>query len=395
MIESLATDIWRHLTQTARTDEELALEASRLLQMPASDVRTLAQLHFVLSDEVGSLLAQMPALVRRLSTTTVFEREQSAERVRGYIRWAETFSARAAAGLPHLYVTSPTRRAFDTPENELLVFALDAVARFGRMTGWERSTSAGAGETVRERVNQATRWGRARALTDIPIRPPTDTVVARVRASRRRRAYSSVLGAIDAYRELIARLNRDAIRSAIEEHALVTRRNAVLLELLAVFRTIGSLTELGWRGRESSLLRGGRIFSAARDGQRLELYYQQTPAELSRGSRYREIQRAHRFSRSGPLRPDLVVRLSSADGETRWIVFEVKGVKRAVAKSARAAILDLLAYRRAFEPALAGQSGAYGIGVAWGAELRPAADGEILLCSPDRLSEALAAALPD
>jgi hypothetical protein len=394
IIDSLKGDIWRHLTQAARTDEDLALEASRLLQMRTSDVLTLAQLHFVLSDEVGSLLAQMPALIRRLSTTTVLEREQSAERVRGYIRWTETFSARAAAGLPHLFVTSPTRRAFHTPENQLLVFALDAIARFGRRTGWERSASAGVGETVRDRVNQATRWRRIRALADIPVTPPASTTVSRVRASRRRRTYSSVLAAIHAYQELIARLNRQAIKSAIENHALVTRDDAVLLELLAVFRTMKALAGLGWKGQELPLIRGGRIFSGALGGRTLELYYQATPAGLKKGSLYGEIQRSHGFSSIGGLIPDLIVEVSSPAGGTRWILLEVKGVRRPVADSARAAILDLLAYRRAFDATLKQQVGTYGMGIAWGAALEPAPAGEILVCSPDTIGDALAQALP-
>lgn len=394
VIESLKEDVWRHLTQAARTDEDVALEASRLLQMPAGDVLTLARLHFVLSEEVGSLLAEMPALIRRLSTTTVLEREESAERVRGYIRWAETFSARAAAGLPHLYVTSPTRRAFHTPENQLLVFALDAIARFGCMTGWESSTSKGVGETVRDRVTQATRWRRTRALADIPVRLPAETVVARVRASRRRRTYSSVLAAVQVHRELIARLNRQAIKSAVENHALITRDDAVLLELLSVFRAMRALADLGWRGRESQLVHGGRIFSGVRGDSTLDLYYQRTPTALSKGSRYREIQRNHDFAGTGGMIPDLVAEVWSPSAGTRWIMLEVKGVKQSVAGLARSAIRDLLAYRRAFDPVLKEQAGTYGIGIAWGAALQPASLGEVLVCSPDTLADALAKALP-
>jgi hypothetical protein len=362
--------------------------------MPASDVLTLARVHFVLSKEVGALLDQMPALIRRLSTTTVFERERSAERVRGSIRWSETFSERAASGLPHLYVTGPTRRAFDTPENRLLVFALDAVARFGRMTGWERSTGAGAGDAVRDRVTQATRWRRSRALADIPAPHPADTAIARVRTSRRRRSYSPVLATIQAYRELIARLNREAIRSAVENHALVTRDDAVLLELLSVFRAMAALTELGWEGRESSLIGGGAIFSGERGGHTLDLYYQRTPTALSKGSRYGAIQRAHGFSNAGQLRPDLVAEMTAPSGETRWLLIEVKGVEGPAAGSARAAILDLLAYRQAFDPVLAEQAGIYGVGVAWGQAVQPGPPAEILVCSPDTLRDALAHALP-
>jgi len=88
--------------------------------------------------------------------------------------------------------------------------------------------------------------------------------------------------------------------------------------------------------------------------------------------------------------PDLVLRRKDADG-VRWLLVEVKmGTSRGVEESARAAVRDLLAYRRAFGPVLARQSGPYGLGVAWGAELTPSIGEEVVLCTPDTLSSALA-----
>jgi hypothetical protein len=127
IITELRREIWRHLTQAAQSEEDILLHAATLLQMSAADVRTLAQLQFVLSSEVERLLHGMPSLARRLTTTTAGDLETSTERILGPIRWSETFSARAASGLPNLFVTAPTRRVYDTPENQLLVFALDAL----------------------------------------------------------------------------------------------------------------------------------------------------------------------------------------------------------------------------------------------------------------------------
>ena len=72
------------------------------------------------------------------------------------------------------------------------------------------------------------------------------------------------------------------------------------------------------------------------------------------------------------------------------MLVEVKGVERSVVDSARAAINDLLAYRRAFEPVLGKQTEAYGIGIAWGADLEPKETAEIVLCTPDTIPGALA-----
>jgi hypothetical protein len=95
----------------------------------------------------------------------------------------------------------------------------------------------------------------------------------------------------------------------------------------------------------------------------------------------------------GGLIPDLVIEMRE-NGVSRWLLIEVKGgAKRSVGDSARAAILDLLAYRRAFAPVLDLQSKPYGLGYAWGEELKPFVDSEVTLCTPDTLAESLAVLL--
>ena len=390
VIAGLRDDVWRHLTQAANSEDEIALEASRLLRMSTADVRTLAQLHFVLSDEAARLLAQMPSLARRLSTTAQDDREVSAERVRGAIRWGETVSLRAATGMPNLFVTSPARRAFDTPENQLLAFSLAAIAQFGRLTGWQDSTSKGVGEIVRTRTTDATRWGQVRALSELKKTPPAPTTVARVRTGRKRQLYSSALSVHELYQEFISRLNRDSIRSAVENHALVTRDDPVLLELLTTFATIKALRDQGWEGKEVGLVGGGRVFRARRADEQLQLFYQHAPPPLKAGSLYRQIQRDHEFRGTGGLIPDLVLRIEGSHASVRWVLIEVKGVDRSVADSARHAVSDLLAYRRAFDPVLSEQPGPYGVGVAWGELVKPSTtQADVVLCSPDTIPAAL------
>jgi len=75
-------------------------------------------------------------------------------------------------------------------------------------------------------------------------------------------------------------------------------------------------------------------------------------------------------------------------GSVTWLVVEAKlRLTRSVEDSARAALFDLLGYRRAFEERLRSQHGPHGLGVAWGVELIPVLD-EIMLCSPDRIRDA-------
>ena len=87
-------------------------------------------------------------------------------------------------------------------------------------------------------------------------------------------------------------------------------------------------------------------------------------------------------------RPDIVLRRQSL-GTNQWLVIEVKGGRRGVERYAVAALQDLLAYRRSFEPAL-GQATRYGVGIAFGGDLEPHVDAEVALCTPDTLEKALA-----
>jgi hypothetical protein len=55
--------------------------------------------------------------------------------------------------------------------------------------------------------------------------------------------------------------------------------------------------------------------------------------------------------------------------DQQWLLIEGKGGERPGQHSARAALLDLLAYRRAYEPTVS-NSARYGVGVAFGAVAR-------------------------
>ena len=261
VVESIRADVWRYLSAAA-TREGLELEAAALLQMTVSTIRSLALIQFVLSDEVGDLLEGMPQLMRRLATTTVHEEERSTERVRGAIQWPLTISGRAATGLPHLYVTRPARRAYQTPENEVLVFSLDAIRSAGHRTGWHQSAARDVGVAIRQRVEHSERWLRNRMLNEIERRPVTGAKIARVRSGRSRRRYDAAVRVTMLHQELLRRLDRTAIRRAVEEHGLITRTDDVLLELLSAFEIERALRELGWRTSRPGLVSSGKL----RDG---------------------------------------------------------------------------------------------------------------------------------
>ena len=295
---------------------------------------------------------------------------------------------RSTSGLPHLYVTSPARRAYQTPENELLVFLLDAMVALGRGTGWQHSTSEGAGSFVRKRTAEAEHWRHSRMLAEVERREPSATKLARIANGRHRRRYQPVLDAYQVYRILVAQLDRQGIQRAVETHGLVTRDDPRLFELFCLFRILDALRELGWTLEKLRLFEGSLRLRGMRDGETLEFYYQNPPAELREGSIYRDVQQRHAL-RAGGLIPDFVIR-RAVGNRVSWLLLEAKGGDRGVAKLARAALQDLLAYRRAFDSVLSLSASPYGVGVAWGERLDSAPGGEVVLCTPDTLLGALA-----
>ena len=387
LISEIRSDVWRYLTPAASIEREL-LEAAALLRLRPRELRAVGRLQFLISDELGALLKQLPTLARRLATTTANEEEWSVERVRGSIQWGRTIGMRQATGLPHLYVTAPARRAYQTPENELLVLVLDAVLGLARQAGWHRSTSEGAVQLVSARVAEAERWLQMRALLEVERRPITPNKLARVRSGRHKTKYREVIAAYERFRLLADKLDRAAIRAAVETYGLVSRDDATLFELVCTFRVLAALSAQGWNLSRLGLFQGSLRIEGQRGSAKVEVSYQRTPRLLSTPSDYRSTQQAHGI-KPGGLRPDLVIR-TSGGGQTRWLIVEAKGgAKRRVVDSARAAAYDLFAYRTAFAEKLGAQSGVYGLGIAWGAGLEPSYSTGVSLCTPDTLASAL------
>lgn len=189
---------------------------------------------------------------------------------------------RAAAGAPNLFVTTPTRRAFNTPENQVLAFALFAIAEFGRRTGWHRGAATGPARDIHDRVAEATRWLQARQFVDVPKVPPASTTISRVRTGRARLRYRKALEVVELYQRYIARLDRDAIRDAVEHRALIASRDSVLLELHCAFDTIKTLRHLGWQAPTNGILWLPVIFRGHRNEAKVEVFYQATPGPSRR-----------------------------------------------------------------------------------------------------------------
>jgi hypothetical protein len=390
--------IWSYVSPASEVEDSGVLVAAALLNWPEPDALRLGELQFLLSPEVGQFLTTMPQLMRRLTTASTREEQWTAERLLGPIDWSRTLALRGTVGAQHLYVTAPAKRVYQTAENQLLVHVLDAVVSAARMSGWDQTlTREGPAKVVRNRLSKATKWQQSRMLSAVDRVPPTPRSVARIRSSRNRNRYTLVLSAYDRLVSLIEQVDRQAIRQAVEEAGLVTADEPTLFELLTLFHVIDALRACGWQMRPFYLFAGSvRTRGHQQDGRQIRLWYQSTPPELAsgpelaNGSLYRQVLASHRFPRRSEFRPDMVLQWTDQGHHARWLLVECKlSESMKVGRAARQALTDLLAYRRAFDAALRRAGSPYGLGVAWGEGLDPAADAEVVLCTPDTLAAAV------
>jgi hypothetical protein len=390
LVAEVRDKIWRYLTPAAKV-EQMMLEAAALLDLPLTAIVQLAELQYLVSDELGDALDSVPRLLRRFASTTVSEFETSPERVRGRIEWGQTLSYRAATGLKHVYVSAPARRAYDTPENQLLAFVLSETPRLARNVGWGMRDDTTVAGVISHRSAAARRWLSHRMISEVSPQRPTARGILRIRQGRRRQ-YQPVLKAYDLYVKLLGTSDRQYIRQVVEQRAIVACDPAQLFEILVAFGIIDVLERENWTHSPLHLVRGALTLTANRNQHQLQLFFQRLSKELLAISTYVDVQRRHGIHATA-LRPDLVLRFTSPQGSS-WLLVEVKGgSERGVAGSIRDALSDLLAYGRDYAQAVKEQPPSYGLGVAWGDGLEADLTGPLALCTQEQLPETFSALL--
>jgi hypothetical protein len=191
-------------------------------------VRALAGYLHATSPEVVALLVHMPMVLRSLGVATTNRPERCHGEIRGPVQWSETMSTRGAtAGASDLYICTTTARAYDTPENRILVAALrsivDAERAIERASGASRPGPSGPDLARHARRNSslAVRYLDHRALSGVQRQRPTPKAVARVRAGKRARTYLPALAVLERGVESLGPMVIDGLTDAhtLAEHA--------------------------------------------------------------------------------------------------------------------------------------------------------------------------------
>ena len=219
-----AERIWARLARPF--DPARAAEA--LLGRSHGSVQALAGYLHATSPEAVTLLFRMPVLLRSLGAATTNRPELCHGEIRGPVQWSETMSTRGAtSGASDLYVCTTTARAYDTPENRILVAALRSIVDAERAIERASDTSQpGPSEPdlarhARRNSSLAVRYLDHRALSGVQRRKPNPKAVARVRAGKRARTFLPALAVLERSAESLGPIVIDNLTDAHSraEHA--------------------------------------------------------------------------------------------------------------------------------------------------------------------------------
>jgi hypothetical protein len=167
-----------------------------VLGLSPNVVRQLTGAMLATCEEAEDLLARTPRTIRSLSIAMSNQPEECRGGLRGPVLWSETLSARSSSpGRHDVYVCAAPARAYDIPENRVLVAALVAVRDAGRSVDTISARSYDDTTLRRARYNgmRAIRFLEHRALANVARHRPSPRELRRARSGNRRSTYTPAL----------------------------------------------------------------------------------------------------------------------------------------------------------------------------------------------------------
>lgn len=323
-VEEVAMRAWQNVAAHSTEYSPLAILASlaEVSSLPTEQLEFLASAHFVMSEEVGTLINAAERIVKRLSQTTSLEEMEGRVPV-GYIDWPATALRRITGRSDRSqFVLRKTELHRDVPENRLLRYALAEVEHHARnvltsqpIEGWRRQV-----ETVRSKARELYNH---QLLRTIPSEHRRQGYLA-ARTSRTP-GYRDVARAIALSNGLFRAGDQSVLLELFRQHVLMPELEERAFELLVLFRLLDYLESVGAQRVAIRLIgRGvGPVFIYLLDGRLCEVYFQNPSRALANHSFYRKISESAGLGTPG-LRPDIVVRIAIDETEQRTVILEAK-----------------------------------------------------------------------
>lgn len=188
--------LWRQLIQPV----PIVDIAQALFGLPAPISRQLAGALLATSEEAETLLTSMPSILRGLSITTVQSAVRCQGEVRGPVLWSETMSARSGtAGSTDVYVCLTANRAYDTPQNRVLVAALEAIRKASNASDPVAKQAYNDDVLLRARVNgtEARHYLEHRTMKGVNRKRIDGRTINKTRAGTRNTNYEPALALLE------------------------------------------------------------------------------------------------------------------------------------------------------------------------------------------------------
>ncbi len=193
-------ELWRRRTRISPAIGS----AAALLGIDSLTLSDATAISLAASTEATALLDGMELRIRTLTTTVSTESERCVYSVRGPIMWAETITARAnALGNDDVFVCMTTSRSFETVENQILVYVLEAIARAGRALKGPTGELVDPDEVDRiaDVAAEADRWRHTPRLAGVTAGRLNSRSLTRLRGGHRSARMAPVLAVRERVRE--------------------------------------------------------------------------------------------------------------------------------------------------------------------------------------------------
>lgn len=250
LVDGLTTDVFAYV-MNGSVSERVVTEAVKPdgLDERYAEFAALADLHFVLRDDVVEFVEALPEHLRELETQTRTRTRQTNGRVEGRVNWQQTVRARATAGGGDAVFVCDTRtEQYDTPENLVLKRLLAVVYRaiesasvfVERDYDWMNAAwTAERVDSLRRVVERNVHVARIR---EPAAYEPTDRMLEAASDSRKQVYRESAR--LLREREAVQSGDPDALRRLLAETAITPDDEETLVELYTLFRTIRAIDDL-------------------------------------------------------------------------------------------------------------------------------------------------------
>jgi hypothetical protein len=150
------------------------------------------------TDVARDFVDHVTANIRNLSTTLIADREITSGELRGPISWAETLSVRSTSfGLDYTHVCTIQKRTYDSPENRVIVAALNRIAE--SVPDLWRTQALAADDPAIATALDAAHLLKSKPLNQVKVQPVSKLTMAKKRARNTRKTgfYDLALAVLD------------------------------------------------------------------------------------------------------------------------------------------------------------------------------------------------------